>query len=209
VIAAPAHFVTIRHADPQHPLVVMLHGRGADEYSIAPIANLMTLEATYVALRGPIALNSGGFTWFENRGIGRPVPESLALTMAWFESWLDDLSAPHPPQGVILVGYSGGCAFAGGLALTNPARYRAVALINGTLPFETTAPTITDQLRNVDVLWSRAQYDDMIPPDLLDRSERFLRNDSGANLTVHQSPGGHELDASTIEALRDWLNTVR
>jgi phospholipase/carboxylesterase len=209
VIAAAAHSVTVRATGPDQPLVVLLHGRGADEQSIAPLANLMTLDATYVALRGPIALATGGFTWFDNRGIGRPVPESLSASMDWFDQWLDELMSTSPNgRSVILIGYSGGCAFAGGLVLTRPDRYRAVAFINGTLPFDTAAPTIAERLSNVDVLWARAKHDEMIPNELLDRSEQFLRNDSAAHLTTHRSPGGHELDQSTIDALGEWLSAL-
>ena len=107
------------HGDdvPEQPLVVLLHGRGSDEREILSLAPHLPRGATYVAVRAPIA-EGGGYAWFANRGIGRPVVESLAETMTWFRSWLDDVAPTDRP--VVLVGFSGGAAFAGGLVLSDP-----------------------------------------------------------------------------------------
>ena len=41
---------------------------------------------------------AAGFAWFANRGIGRPVADSLRSTMDWFRGWLDEV-APAGPAG--------------------------------------------------------------------------------------------------------------
>ena len=50
----------------------------------------------YAAVRAPIA-EGGGFAWFANRGIGRPVAASLRSTMDWFRAWLDDVAPEGRP----------------------------------------------------------------------------------------------------------------
>ena len=60
--------------DQDLPLVVLMHGRGSNESEIVRLADHLPDGAQYVALRAPIAEN-GGFAWFANRGIGRPVAE--------------------------------------------------------------------------------------------------------------------------------------
>lgn len=57
----------------------------------------------------------------ENDIIGRPIAESLAQTMTWIRTWLDDLAPAGRP--VVLIGFSGGAAFAGGLLLHDPKRF--------------------------------------------------------------------------------------
>ena len=74
--------------DPDASLVVLLHGRGSDEQQIAALADHLPQHLAYAAVRAPIAEGSG-YAWFANRGIGRPVAESLSETMAWFRTWLE------------------------------------------------------------------------------------------------------------------------
>ena len=99
--------------DPAAPLVVLLHGRGSHEQEILGLAAHLPAGPAYAAVRAPIA-EGGGFAWFANRGIGRPLAGSLRSTMDWFRTWLDGVATPGRP--VLLVGFSGGAAFAGGLA---------------------------------------------------------------------------------------------
>ena len=124
--------------DATAPLVVLLHGRGSNETDIMGLADDLPSGARYAAVRAPIA-EGGGYAWFANRGIGRPVTESLRSTMDWFRVWLDNAVSEDRP--VVLVGFSGGAAFAGGLLLDDPARYAGAAVLYGTLPFGAGVPT--------------------------------------------------------------------
>jgi len=135
--------------DPEAPLVVLLHGRGSDEADIVGLADHLPQGPAYAAVRAPIA-EGGGYAWFANRGIGRPVAGSLRETMDWFRTWLDDVAPPGRP--VLLVGFSGGAAFAGGLVLDDPGRYAGAAVLYGTLPFDAGVPTGPGRLDGVPVL---------------------------------------------------------
>jgi hypothetical protein len=117
-------------------------------------------------VRAPIA-EGGGFAWFPNRGIGRPVAESLRGTMAWFRAWLDTVAPPGRP--VVLVGFSGGAAFAGGLLLDDPSRDAGAAVLYGTLSFDAGVPTMPDRLAGVPVLVAQGEHDTVIPRELLER----------------------------------------
>ena len=190
--------------DPDVPLVVLLHGRGSDEQQIASLADHLPQNLAYAAVRAPIA-EGGGFAWFANRGIGRPVADSLADTMAWFRRWLDDTAGDRP---VLLVGFSGGAAFAGGLLLSDPARWTGAAVLLGTLPFDAGVPVDAGRLDGVPVLLARGEQDGVIPAELLDRTWSYLHDASGAALTAHRDPGGHGLSAATVTLLRDWLSST-
>jgi len=200
VFAAPV--VTYRGStDPAAPLVVLLHGRGSDEEQIAGLAGHLPPELAYAAVRAPIA-EGGGYAWFANRGIGRPVAESLAETMAWLRTWLD---AEHAARPVLLVGFSGGAAFAGGLLLADPQRWAGAAILLGTLPFDAGLPVDDGRLAGVPVLVAQGDADTVIPRELLDRTWSYLHDSSGAELAAHRDPGGHGLSAGTLDALTGWL----
>ena len=200
--AAPVVAVRGDLADQDAPLVVLLHGRGADESSILGLADRLPAEPVYAAVRAPIA-EGGGYAWFANRGIGRPVAASLADTMAWFRGWLDEVSPPGRP--VLLVGFSGGAAFAGGLLLSDPQRYAGAAILLGTLPFDAGVPFGAGRLAGVPVLVAQGEQDVVIPRELLDRTWSYLLDQSGAPVVTHRDPGGHGITHATVQVLAEWV----
>lgn len=197
----PAPVVVTRGAA-DAPLVVLLHGRGARETDIVELAEALPSDLSYAAVRAPIA-EGHGFAWFANRGIGRPQPESLRSTMDWFRGWLDQVAPPDRP--VFLVGFSGGAAFAGGLVLDDPARFAGVAILYGTLPFESGVPTTPAQLAGVPVFVGQGEYDQVIPHELLDRTWHYLTGESGAPAIARRDPVGHGIAPEALANLAGWL----
>ena len=188
--------------DGERPLVVLLHGRGSNETDIVALADHLPDDLDYAAVRAPIA-EGGGYAWFANRGIGRPVAESLEETMAWFRSWLDEVAPAGRP--VVLVGFSGGAAFAGGLILDDPSRHAGAAILFGTLPFDAGVPTAPDRLSGLPVLVVHGDADNVIPCELLERTWTYFHDDAGSTTTGVRDPGGHGLSAAAIAELDRWL----
>jgi phospholipase/carboxylesterase len=191
--------------EPGAPLVVLLHGRGSNEEDIIGLAEQLPKGPAYAAVRAPIA-EGGGYAWFANRGIGRPVAESLRSTMDWFRGWLDQVAPDGRP--VVLVGFSGGAAFAGGLLLDDPQRYTGTAVLYGTLPFDAGVPTTPNRLEGARVLVVHGDQDTVIPRDLLDRTWSYLDQDAGSITTAVRDTGGHGLSTAALVELQQWLGTV-
>ena len=187
---------------PADPLVVLLHGRGSHEKEIVALADHLPPGAAYAAVRAPIA-EGAGYAWFANRGIGRPLPDSLRASIDWFRGWLDEVAAPGRP--VLPVGFSGGAAFAGGLLLDDPSRYAGGAILYGTLPFEAGVPTTPGRLQGVPMFLAHGASDTVIPPELQARTWSYLHEESGAQLTARRDPGGHGIAAPALTALHTWL----
>jgi phospholipase/carboxylesterase len=193
---------TAGSTDPAAPLVVLLHGRGSHEREIISLAQHLPAGPSYAAVRAPIA-EGGGFAWFANRGIGRPIPESLRETMDWFRLWLDEAAPAGRP--VVLLGFSGGAAFAGGLLLDDPSRYAGAAILFGTLPFDAGVPTTPARLAGVPIVVVHGEQDTVIPRELLDRTWQYLLNESGAPTIAQQDPGGHGVSPGAIATVVGWL----
>ncbi|MGY1883935.1 hypothetical protein ACI799_01360 [Blastococcus sp. SYSU DS0753] len=193
---------TAGSVDPATPLVVLLHGRGSHEREIIALAEHLPTGPAYAAVRAPIA-EGGGFAWFANRGIGRPVAESLRSTMDWFRVWLDEVAVPGRP--VVLIGFSGGAAFAGALVLDDPSRYAGAAVLYGTLPFEAGVPTTPARLAGVPVVVAQGEHDSVIPRELLDRTWYYLLGESGAPTIARRDPVGHGISAEALGTLAGWL----
>ncbi|WP_078949208.1 luciferase domain-containing protein [Streptomyces mutabilis] len=194
--------VVVRRGVADAPLVVLLHGRGARETDIIGLADALPSGLSYAAVRAPIA-EHGGFAWFANRGIGRPVGASLRATMDWFRQWLDGFAPPGRP--VFLVGFSGGAAFAGGLVLDDPDRFAGAAILYGTLPFDADLPTGPARLAGVPLFVAQGQHDQVIPRELLDRTWRYATVESGAPTVARRDPVGHGIAREALSALAGWL----
>jgi phospholipase/carboxylesterase len=204
VTAFPAPVVaTSGSTDPAAPLVVLLHGRGASERDIIGLAERLPRTAAYAAVRAPLA-EGDGYAWFERRGIGQPLPESLRAVMDWFTAWLAEVAPDGRP--VALVGFSGGAAFAGGLVLDNPSRYVAAAILYGTIPFDAGVPATAGRQAGFPTLVAQGDQDTVIPRELLDRTWAYVNGPSGAPAWALRDPGGHEISPTVAAQLGGWLS---
>lgn len=188
--------------DHHAPVVVLMHGRGSNEHEMASVAARLPAGLAVAALRGPVELGAAHFTWFENRGIGRPVPTSLRSSLEWFWTWLDDVTGDRP---VALVGFSGGSAFAGACLLDQPSRCVGAALLYGTIPFDAGVPTTPGRLADVHVLHAQGVDDPVMPVELMAQTWEYLTQQSGADLETWRTTGGHAIAPEVLAALDAWL----
>ncbi len=191
-------------AGPDAPLVVPWQGRGSNEADIIGLADHLPAGPAYAAVRAPIG-EGGGYAWFANRGVGRPISESLAETTAWFRSWLDQV-APHG-RPVVPIGFSGG-AFAGGLILADRAATPAPAFSTPPCPSTPGSPPPPGRLAGLAVLVAHGDADRVIPRDLLERTWTYLDGDAGSHTTAVRDPGAHGLSSGVVDALAEWLGRL-
>jgi phospholipase/carboxylesterase len=192
------------------PLLVLLHGRGADEHDLFGLTPVIDYRFAVASVRAPLPTDEGGYTWSESRSPGRYIGESLRATLTWFQAWLDSLAGARPePQEVFLLGFSAGMAMAGALLLDQPARYAGAVLLSGTLPFDTDVSMAKDRLAGVRVFHGHGSFDRVIPADLVTRSAKYLREGSGAQLETRAYPIAHEIGGAEISDINAWLTGSR
>lgn len=183
------------------PLVVFLHGRGADEHDLIDLADRLPRSFTYASVRAPVALPEGGFTWFENTGPARPIPASVRQSVAHLRAWLDaTTSAP-----CYLFGFSAGMMMAAALVLDDPARYSGAVLLSGAIVFDTGIATTAQRLAGLPVFYGRGTLDTVIPPDLVRRTLAYLKDQSGATLTLREYPHEHTISNREMADIAAWF----
>jgi phospholipase/carboxylesterase len=188
------------------PLLVLLHGRGADEHDLFALAPAIDPNIAVVSVRAPLTTDEGGYTWSESRSPGRYDGESLRASLTWFQEWFDSLTSGRPePQAAYLLGFSAGMAMASALLLDRPTRYAGAILLSGTLPFDTDLPITKNRLAGVRVFYGHGSFDRVIPADLVTRSAKYLSKSSGARLETHDYPIAHEIDDAEIGDMNAWL----
>ena len=201
-----SNFINFGVKETSAPLIVMMHGRGSNEESLANLAHSISSKNRIISLRGPIQLGPDSYTWFQNRGIGRPIPESLRQSLEWFYKFINSENSKGSPTA--LVGFSGGAAFAGAVALDKRINLSGTAILYGTIPFNAGLATEEASLANQKIFVAQGSDDKVMPADLMTKTWNYLHNESGAELEAHRSLGGHEITSDVAINLNKWINRV-
>ncbi len=120
-------------------LLVLFHGRGADELDLAPLFDVFDpgRQLLCAAPRGPLALPPGGAHWYVVRDIGFPDAATFGRSYALVSAWLDQLAAETgiEPGRTVLGGFSQGAVmtYALGLGAGRP-RPALLAAFSGFIP---------------------------------------------------------------------------
>jgi phospholipase/carboxylesterase len=190
---------------PSTPLVVLLHGRGADEHDLIDLAGELPRSFAYASLRAPLALPEGGFRWFEDRGVGRPIAKDLKSAVDRVRAWVDSPAlAAYDRKRTYLLGFSAGMMTAAALVLDDPARFAGAVLLSGAIALDAGTAT-PGRLADVPIFLAHGTDDLMIPPDLVAQTQRYLRDRSGAILTERTYPRDHSIARREIADIAGWL----
>jgi phospholipase/carboxylesterase len=190
---------------PRTPLVVLLHGRGADEHDLIDLSNVLPKAFGYASVRGFVEMPEGGYTWFENRGPARPIAASVRNSVARLRTWLDTPGVTVPGVPLYLLGFSAGMMMAGALVLDDPARFSGAVLLSGALAFDAGIPTGAGRLDGLPVFHGHGTLDEMIPRELAIRTSAYLEKESGAELSSRRYPIAHSISHREIGDIAAWL----
>ncbi len=188
------------------PIVVFLHGRGADEYDLMSLADALPQALTYVSLRGLLDFDGSGYTWFESRGAAQPLAKSLRASIATVRHWLDRFAAANETGPLFLLGFSAGMMMAGALILDDPARYAGAILLSGALPLDSGLAAGAERLQGLPVFYGRGTFDDVIPASLVRQTQTYLSTTSGAELTARDYEHAHSISKREIDDIARWLS---
>ncbi|GAC1406538.1 MAG: dienelactone hydrolase family protein [Candidatus Velthaea sp.] len=194
---------------PATPLLVFLHGRGADEHDLLDCANALPPEFAYASVRAPIELDGGGYTWFESRAVARPVAATLRASIDRTRVWLDGpATAPFNRKRTYLFGFSAGMMMAGAMLLDDPARFAGAVLCSGAIPFDAGIAAPPQRLAGIPIFNGHGSLDDVIPASLVAQTGQYLRDRSGALLTAREYPHGHAISPRELDEVGAWLRAL-
>lgn len=193
------------------PALVLIHGRGANERDLLPIAAQLPEELHVLSVRAPQEMQGpNSFTWYDldlsagGLHASQPEPdgfrESLDLIHEFVEGAIDRYDLD--PGRIGLLGFSQGAITSMSALIERPDAYRWIVALNGYL-----AESHRDEVDNAadkPVFIGCGSMDQIIPPARAERAAELFES-GGADIRFEKYNIGHGTTPDGISDIVEWL----
>jgi phospholipase/carboxylesterase len=193
------------------PLLLLLHGLGADEQDLFPLGRALHPRATVVAARAPFAGAAfgygAGYAWY---GLGpglAPEPSSFGIALAALGAFVDTLPSRtgHVARPLIIGGFSQGAAMALCHALLHPGTVAGVLMCSGFLIDDARVRVTPATVGGMPIFWGHGAADPVVPFAAARAGWDTLRT-AGAQLETHRYPDmAHTILPAEVDDARHWM----
>jgi phospholipase/carboxylesterase len=194
------------------PTILTIHGRGANAFDLLGLAPyLCGGKFLMLCPQGPLETPTGpeavGYAWYPMSMGGPPDTEAILNSRKKLQAFLDECLKSYPvdPKRLVALGFSQGGVMVYSLALADPERFAALAVLSSWLPKELVPRlSITDAVQTLPTLVQHGSQDPMIEVDRARSSVETLRQ-LKVPLTFREYEMGHEIRPRSLADLSAWL----
>jgi phospholipase/carboxylesterase len=193
-------------------VLVLLHGRGADEHDLAPLLDYLDPERRLAGIlpRGPVALPPGGAHWYVVHEVGFPDPGTFLPTYERAGAWLDEALAETgvTPERTVIGGFSQGAvmSYALGLGAGRP-RPAAILALSGFVPRVDGFVLDLESRAGLPVSISHGTYDPIIEVGF-GREARERLESAGLAVAYREDPVAHQISPGALAQARAVLESA-
>jgi phospholipase/carboxylesterase len=194
-------------SDPNSKTTVLaLHGTGADESDLIPLAQTLAPGAAILSPRGKV-LENGMPRFFRRLREGVFDEKDVIFRAGELAEFVTAAAAKYhfDPSGVVAMGYSNGANIAGAMMLLHPGVLPRALLFRPMVPIEPDPPP---DLGAAGAFIGAGRVDPIVPQAQTERLAALLRA-CGAQVSLHWSDAGHGLVADELQAAGEWLAAKR
>jgi predicted esterase len=190
-------------ANPNAPILLLLHGTGGNEQDLLSLVEVLAPEAGVLSPRGKV-LERGMPRFFRRLAEGVFDIDDLKFRTGELADFLIAAGAKYgfDVSRLIAVGFSNGANIAGSTMLLRPDALTAGILIRAMVPL---VPEPLPSLPRTRVLVSNGRTDPLVSLAETERLTKLFR-DTGADVTLEWQPGGHQLTQGDVTVARQWLS---
>src|SRR3954452_18838183 len=194
-------------------LLVLHHGRGADEHDLLGLADVLDPQQRLhvVTPRAPLTLPGWpGYHWYVVPRVGYPDPDTFQAAYADLADLHDELWSRTgiPSERTVFGGFSMGSvmSYALGLAGGRPAPAGVLAFSGFVPTVEGWAPDLASR-PGLRAFVAHGRNDPVMAVDFA-RQARTLLEDGGIAVDYHESDAAHHIDPAHVPPAIDWLGTT-
>ena len=194
-------------------LLILHHGRGADEQDLLGLADVLDPRQRLhvVSPRGPLTIPGWpGHHWYTVPRVGYPDPETFGRASAALATFHDEVWARTgiDPQRTVFGGFSMGSVMSYALGLTAGRPVPAGLLIfSGFLPTVDRGQPDLGSRTQLPVFIAHGRRDPVMDVAFARRAHTLLTQ-GGLPVEYHESDAGHHIDPAHLPAALGWLQTV-
>lgn len=195
------------------PLLILLHGVGANERQMAQLAPAFDPRFVVVSARSPLAFGPDAFGWFHVTFTAQgPLIEAEEARAGWklVARFVDEAVAAYDadPTRVYLAGFSQGGIMALATLLTAPEKLAGVVSMSGRLLPEVLPHAASpDAVRGKRVLIVHGERDEKLGIHLARWAREQLER-LPLVLTYRELPMGHAVTPESLAVVTTWLSTA-
>ncbi len=189
--------------------LVLLHGVGGNELSVASLADGVAADTLVVLVRGPLTLGAQQFAWFQvafTASGPRIVPEEAERSRQLLVELLAELQQQHgvSPAQTVLAGFSQGGIMSAGVALTAPESVAGFGLLSGRILPEI-EPLVASQerLARLQGFVGHGEHDSKLPVEWAHRAHEWLDR-LGVRHSLKLYPIEHSISAQMHADFLRW-----
>jgi phospholipase/carboxylesterase len=196
-------------------LLVLHHGRGADEHDLLPLADVLDpgRRRHVVTPGGPLRLPGWpGRHWYAVPRVGYPDPDTFRAAYAALAEFHDELWARTGlgPERTVLGGFSMGAVMSHALGLgpDRPAPAGILAFSGFVPTVEGWAPDVADRARaGTRAFLAHGRHDPVIGVEFGRRAEALLQA-GGIAVEYLEGDAAHQIDPAHVPAAVAWLDAA-
>ncbi|HYS82902.1 MAG TPA: alpha/beta fold hydrolase [Anaeromyxobacteraceae bacterium] len=195
------------------PLVVLLHGIGADEEDLLPLATHFDPRFLVISARAQDEADPMGYRWYAIDWTATPPrgdPEEIAASRDLLASFVEQATAAYgaDPARVFLFGFSQGSIMSLALLLARPDLVRGVVAHSGRLSRLPGPDPVPEALSNAEVLILHGEQDEVVPAAQGRKAYEVLAPLLGARVAYRAFEGlGHGISEESLAEAARWLKT--
>jgi phospholipase/carboxylesterase len=194
-------------------LLVLHHGRGADEHDLLGLADVLDRDRRLhvVTPRAPLTLPGWpGHHWYVVPRVGHPDHDTFHAAFGLLADFHDELweRTGIGPERTILGGFSMGSvmSYSLGLAATRPAPAGILAFSGFVPTVEGWEPSLADR-RGLRAFVAHGRNDPIMDVGFA-RAARDLLEAGGIAVEYHESDAAHHIDPAHVPAAIDWVGAT-
>lgn len=211
----PLKYLVQTGAKPEgQPLVIFIHGYGANEEDLFTLKQHLPGDYTYLSVRAPLEMSNGGYKWFTRlpgNGEYDGVASDLASSEHQLIAFIRQAQRKYASDAAhtYLVGFSQGAILSYQLAVRDPQLVAGIAALSGKMlpELRETAKPVPG-LAQLKVFIAHGTADSVLPYDAAPQAAALLKR-LGVAAQFHAYPGmEHTVNMQEADDLAGWLQTV-